>query len=174
MRLALKLIGLLATIPVLGILGLSFWLTFVRPELLQNATATAARIVCSNHFIAHRDVQTIRRDDLVALGHPVFNFMKIDVDAVNQRVKVSVFGVFAERQAQYVEGRGCVNVFKGKVIDHPVPPPPSTKPDALWPDGEKAQLSDDARLRAAINDPALHGPGMRALVVVHDGRRRNL
>jgi CubicO group peptidase (beta-lactamase class C family) len=171
MRLALKLVGLLATITVLGIFGLSFWLTFVRPELLQNGTATAAKLVCSNHFIAHRDVEAIRRDDLVALGHPVFNYMKIDVDDVNQRVKVSLLGVFPERQSQYVEGRGCVNVFKDKVIDRPDPWPASAnKPDALWPEGEKAQLSDDARLRAAINDPSLQGPGMRALVVVHDGR----
>ena len=89
--------------------------------------------------------------------------MKIDIDAVNQRVKVSLFGVFAERQAQYVEGRGCVNVFKDTIIDRPVPPPPSTKPDALWPDGEKPQLSDNARLRAAISDPALLGPGCALL-----------
>jgi hypothetical protein len=81
MRLALKLIGLLATIPVLGILGLSFWLTFERPQLLPLASAYAARIVCSNVFNAGRDVETIRRDDLVAQGHPVFNYMKIDVDA---------------------------------------------------------------------------------------------
>lgn len=155
----------------MGILGLSGWLAFARPELLPNATATAARIVCSNHFIAHRDVETIRRDDLVALGHPVFNFMKIEVDAVNQRVSVSLFGVFAERQAQYVEGRGCVNFFKDKVVERLTAPPPSARDaDALWPDGEKAQLSDDARLRAAMNDPALLGPGFRAVVVVHDGR----
>ncbi len=171
MRLALKLIGLLATIPVLGIFGLSLWLTFERPQLLPLASAYTARIVCSNVFNAGRDVETIRRDDLVAQGHPVFNYMKIDVDAVNRRVKASLFGVFAERRAQYVEGRGCVNVFEDTVIDHPTAPPtPSTKPDALWPEGEKAQLSDNARLRAATSDPALLGPGFRALVVVHDGR----
>jgi CubicO group peptidase (beta-lactamase class C family) len=162
---------MLAAILILGILGLVVRYTYLRPELLPFASTYAARIVCSNVFNAGRDVETIRRDDLVAQGHPIFNYMKIDVDAVNQRVNASLFGVFAERQAQYVEGRGCVNVFKDKVIDRPTAPPtPSTKPDALWPDGEKAQLSDDARMRAAISDPALLGPGFRALVVVHDGR----
>jgi len=171
MRLTLKLIGLLAIILALGILGLVVRYTFFRPEVLPLASTYAARIVCSNHFIGARDVETIRRDDLVALGHPAFNYMKIDVDAVSQRVNASLFGVFAERRAQYVEGRGCVNVVKDKVIDRPAtPPPPSTKPDALWPDGEKAQLWDDARLRTAISDPTLLGPGFRALVVVHDGR----
>ena len=171
MRLSLKLIGLLATIPVLGILGLSFWLTFVRHELLLSGTAFAARVVCSNYFIANRDVETIRRDDLVALGHPVFNFMKINVDSVNQRVSVSLFGLFGQRKAQYVEGWGCVDVFMGKAIAYPAPTSPSpTKPDALWPEGEKAQLSDEPRLLAAMKNPALLGPGFRALVVVHDGR----
>ena len=170
MRLARKLIGLLGAIAVLGVLGLSFWLTFARPELAPLASIYAARIVCSNHFIAGRNVESIRREDLVAQGHKIFNFMKIDVDAVDQRVSASLFGAFAERQAQYVEGRGCVNVFKDKVVDRPAAPPPaSTEPDAFWPEGEKAQASDDARLRAAISDPALLGPGFRALVVVHDG-----
>jgi CubicO group peptidase (beta-lactamase class C family) len=32
------------------------------------------------------------------------------------------------------------------------------------------ELSENTRLQAAVNDPALQGPGMRAIVVVHDGR----
>ncbi len=36
--------------------------------------------------------------------------------------------------------------------------------------GEKVELSENTRLQAAVNDPALQGPGMRAIVVVHDGR----
>jgi CubicO group peptidase (beta-lactamase class C family) len=170
-RRSLKLFTILVAIPFLGILGRSGWLAFTRPELLPLASTYAARIVCSNVFIAKRDVETIRRDDLVALGHPIFKFMKIDVDNIDQRVTVSLFGVFAQREAQYVAGRGCVNVYKGKAIDHPASPAlPPTNPDALWPDGEKAQLSDDPRLRAALTDPALLGPGFRALVIVHDGR----
>jgi len=51
-----------------------------------------------------------------------------------------------------------------------MPSSPPTETDALWPAGEKAQLSDNKRLRAALNDPVLQGPGMRAIVVVHDGR----
>jgi CubicO group peptidase (beta-lactamase class C family) len=62
-------------------------------------------------------------------------------------------------------------VSKGEIPDRAATPPlrPAT-PDALWPAGERAQLSDDQRLLAALNDPALQGPGMRAIVVVHDGR----
>jgi CubicO group peptidase (beta-lactamase class C family) len=32
------------------------------------------------------------------------------------------------------------------------------------------QLSENRRLQAVLNDPILQGPGMRAIVVVHDGR----
>jgi hypothetical protein len=32
------------------------------------------------------------------------------------------------------------------------------------------QLSENRRLREVLNDPVLQGPGMRAIVVVHDGR----
>jgi len=52
----------------------------------------------------------------------------------------------------------------------PVSPPPTRATEALWPTGEKAQLSDSKCLPAALNDPVQHGPGMRAIVVVHDGR----
>jgi hypothetical protein len=40
-------------IPLLGILGLSGWLAFVRPEILPLASAYAAKMVCSNVFIAN-------------------------------------------------------------------------------------------------------------------------
>jgi CubicO group peptidase (beta-lactamase class C family) len=174
MRWALRSFALLVAILALGILGLSGWLTFARPELLPLASTYTARIVCSQVFIAKRDVEVIRRTDLLALGHPIFNLMKIDVDTVDHRVQAGLLGLFAERQAQYAEGRGCTNVSKDKVMDLPAapppPPPPATEPDALWPTGEKTQLIDNISLQAALNDPVLQGPGMRAIVVVHDGR----
>jgi CubicO group peptidase (beta-lactamase class C family) len=171
MRWALRILMGFGAIVVLGILGLSSWLAFAQPDLLPLASTYAARVVCSQVFIAKRDVAAIRQADLVAIGHPIYNFTKIEVDAVRRRVKASVFGLFAEREAQYVEGRGCGNVSKEKVSDLPAaPPPPATEPDALWPAGEKAQLSNNPRLRAALDDPVLQGPGMRAIVVVHDGR----
>jgi CubicO group peptidase (beta-lactamase class C family) len=79
--------------------------------------------------------------------------------------------LFAKRHAQYEEGRGCTLVSKDEIPDRAAAPPlPPASPDALWPAGERVQLSNDQRLLAALNDPALQGPGMRAIVVVHDGR----
>lgn len=172
MRRALRLFKFLAAIPLLGILGLCGWLAFLRPELLPLASAYAAKIVCSNVFIAKRDVDAVIRTDVQFAEHHVVKLMKIDVDADKQRVEAALFGLFAKRYAAYVEGRGCTLVLRDEVPARAAAPPllsPATA-DTLWPTGETAQLSDNRRLRAALNDPVLQGPGMRAIVVVHDGR----
>jgi hypothetical protein len=52
MRWVLRLFNFLVAILLLGILGLTGWLAFVRPDLLPLFSAHAAKIVCSNVFIA--------------------------------------------------------------------------------------------------------------------------
>jgi CubicO group peptidase (beta-lactamase class C family) len=171
MRRVLRLFKFLVAIALLGILGLSAWLTFIPPEGLLSATAYAAKMVCSNVFIAKRDVDAVIGTDVQFALHRSVKRMKIDIDAANQRVEVAYLGLFARRYAQYEEGRGCTLVSKDEIPDRAAAPPlPPATPDALWPAGERVQLSDDKRLLAALNDPILQGPGMRAIVVVHDGR----
>ena len=172
MRRVLKLFKFLVAIPLLGILGLSGWLAFIRPELLPLVSAYAAKTVCSNVFIAKRDADAVIRTDVQFALHSVTKFVKIDIDTENRRVEAAIFGLFTKRYAGYAEGRGCTIVLKDEIADRAAAPrlsPPAAR-DALWPTGETAQLSDDRRLRAALNDPVLQGPGMRAIVVVHDGR----
>lgn len=172
MRWALKFFGFLAAIVVFGILGLGGWIAIFRRGALENGSAYAANIVCSNVFMANRDVDSILRADLLALGHPIFRLMTIEVNAADRRVGASYFGFFLERHAQYVDGWGCTNVLNDASWGRPAPlrPFPAKDPDTLWPTGEKVELSDNARLQAAVNDPVLQGPGMRAIVVVHGGR----
>ncbi|MDH2343568.1 serine hydrolase [Bradyrhizobium sp. SSUT77] len=172
MRSVLIIFGFLIAILVLGILGLGSWLAFVRPELLPLASAYAAKTVCSNLSIAKRDADAVIRTDVQFAERRVVKLMKIDVDTANRRVEAALFGLFGKRYAAYAEGRGCTLVSKDEI-----PAPASTPPllplataEALWPTGEAAQLSNDRRLRAVLNDPVLRGPGMRAIVVVHDGR----
>ncbi|MCK1490056.1 serine hydrolase [Bradyrhizobium sp. 180] len=136
----------------------------------MSATAYAAKMVCSNVFIAKRDADAVIKTDL-ALTHPrLVERLKVNVDTANQRVEATYRGLFAKRYAQYEEGRGCTLVSTNKSPDRAAPPSLPGKPNALWPVGESAQLSDDKHLLAALNDPALQGPGMRAIVVVQDGR----
>ncbi|MCK1536279.1 MULTISPECIES: serine hydrolase [unclassified Bradyrhizobium] len=170
MRLALKMFRFLVAILLLGILGFAGWLTFSPPNGLVSASAYAAKMVCSNVFIAERDADAVIKTDL-ALTHPrIVERLKINVDTANQRVEAAYRGLFPKRYAQYEEGRGCTLVSKDEVPDRAEPPSLPGKPSALWPLGESAQLSDDKHLLATLNDPALQGPGMRAIVVVQDGR----
>jgi hypothetical protein len=117
-------------------------------------------------------VDAILQTDLLPVGHPIFRLMKIDFNTVDHSVDAGLFGLVAERHAQYVEGRGCTNVLNGQSGDRAaaLQLSPATDAYTLWPTGEKVQLSDNARLQAAVNDPVLQGPGMRAIVVVHNGR----
>lgn len=167
-----KLFKFLVATLLLGILGLSGWLAFIRPELLPLASAYAAKTVCSNVFIAKRDADEVIRTDVRFAERRVVKLMKIEVDTANRRVEAAIFGLFGKRYASYAEGRGCTLVSRDDIPARAAAPPlpPFAIPDELWPTGERAQLSDDRRLRAALNDPVLQGPGMRAIVVVHDGR----
>jgi CubicO group peptidase (beta-lactamase class C family) len=122
--------------------------------------------------MAGRDADTIFQADLLALGHPILRLIKIDVSAVDHSVDAGFLGFIAESHAQYIAGGGCTNVSSDKGWNRPPAQqlPPAASADALWPGGEKVELSENARLQAAVHDPALQGPGMRAIVVVHDGR----
>ncbi|MBV9066323.1 MAG: hypothetical protein JO004_11240, partial [Methylobacteriaceae bacterium] len=159
MRWTLRFFGFVAAIPAFATLALWAWVTFVRPDVLQLASAYAAKTVCSNVFIAKRDVDAIVRTDLLAL-EPIFHLMKIEVSAADQRVGASLFGLFPARCAEYVEGWGCTVISSDKSWDRPraLPTSAQTESDALWPAGEKAQLSSNKRLLAAVNDPILQGP----------------
>ena len=139
MRRILKFFKFFVAIVFLGILGLSGWLAFIRPELLPLASAYAAKVVCSNVFIAKRDADAVIRTDVEFAEHRVVNLMKIDVDTANRRVEAALFGLFAKRHAAYAEGRGCALVAKDEIPDHAAAPlfSPAT-PDALWPAGERA------------------------------------
>ncbi|MGY3449830.1 serine hydrolase domain-containing protein [Bradyrhizobium sp. USDA 4353] len=170
MRTVLKMFKLFITIALLAILGFTGWLIFSPPDGLLSASAVAAKLVCSNVFITKRDAELVIGNDVAFALPNVAKRLKISVDPVNQRVEAAFRGFFARRYAQYEEGRGCTLVSKAEIPDRAALPSLPVKPDALWPAGERVQLSEDNRLVAALNDPALQGPGMRAIVVVQDGR----
>ncbi|WP_051380432.1 serine hydrolase [Bradyrhizobium sp. WSM1743] len=117
-----------------------------------------------------RDAAAVIGTDVEFALPRVVKSMKIRVDTAKQRVEVAYRGLFAKRYAQYEEGRGCTLVSKDELPDRTAPPLAPATSAALWPAGERVELSNDKRLLAALNDPALQGPGMRAIVVVHDGR----
>lgn len=151
------------------------WLIARPPELLSVGSGYAAKIVCSNVFIAGRDPDAVLALDVQAPGHPLLRLMHQSVDRTEKTVTASLLGIFAPGYAAYREGFGCAGVPDGDflaaqqaVADVALPkiaPPPADRP---WPEGEKG--SADPRLVPVLDDAALLGPGMRGVVVIHDGR----
>lgn len=172
MRRALRIFGVVVGLLALATVGFGSWIVIARQDALQLASAAAAKAVCSNVFMAGREVGAIMQADLVAVEHPILRLVKANVDAAEHRVDAALIGLIAKRHAYYVEGRGCTGVLNDQSWTRPAaqPLPPRASADALWPAGERVELSENVRLQAAVNDPALQGPGMRAIVVVHDGR----
>lgn len=155
--------------------GLVVWLLLLPPELLRVGDGYAAKIVCSNIFVAGRDPDEVLKVDVQAPGHPLLKFVSVTVDREEQTVTARMFGFAAPGYAIHRQGLGCASVPDGDFDRARWVVPPEVDvtfgaPSGLWPDGDDVSGSVDPRVQALLEDPALAGPGMRAAVVVKDGR----
>ena len=143
------------------------------PELIRVGAGYAAKIVCSNVFIAGRDAQVVLREDVQAPGHPLLRGMRVTVDLARHTVHASLFGVWGSGLAVWRPGTGCAVVPDGDVAQaqaHGVPGRPVVAPAGVWPQGDHAApVAGGAALAAALADEALAGPGVRAVAVIHKG-----
>ncbi len=151
------------------------WLIVSPPALLLVGSGYAAKTVCSSVFVSGRDPKAVLVEDVQAPGHPLLKLMQQDVDRTGKTVTARLLGLFAPGYAVWHENFGCSSVPDGDfeaarqaVSDVRLPEIPVGDAAVAWPEGEA--VSSDARLAALLADPALAGPGVRALVVVHDGR----
>jgi len=148
------------------------WLYFLPPELLRVGTAYAAKIVCSNAFIASRDPADVLADDVQAPGHPLLKY--VSVARQDDHVTAKVFGFVAEQTALSRLGLGCAVVADGdievarKVALAEVTP--TDLSDLEWPLGDQVSRPTSDPVKSVIADENLAGPSMRAIVVVKDGR----
>jgi CubicO group peptidase (beta-lactamase class C family) len=100
--------------------------------------------------------------------------MSVSVDREAGTVSAGLFGILGKSVAVARGGLGCANVPDGNVakarqiMGPTYAPAPSV--DSLWPAGERVEASQSAELAAALDDATLAGEGMRAVVVVKDGR----
>ncbi|QKV18374.1 serine hydrolase domain-containing protein [Oricola thermophila] len=168
----LKALLLLVLVVVAGLAG---WLYLAPPELIRVASGYSAKMVCSNVFLAGRDPQEVLAVDVQAPGHPLLRLVRVSVDRESGIVRAGLFGLFGEGLALYREGQGCASVPDGDLAAARAVPalPPRTAlapGEGAWPDGETVEPAASAALDAVLDDPALTGPGMRAVVVVKDGR----
>lgn len=168
--------GLFVAVIVLGA-GLATWLYVSPPQLLLVGTSYSAKIVCSNRFLAGRDPGEVMAVDVQAPGHPLLKFISATVDEERKLVTTRIFGFAAESQAAYRDGLGCTNLPRGYdqsalsgLAQGPERlPAPS---DIAWPAGNADIAPEDSRqeLLPLIKDAALLGPGMRAFLVIKDGK----
>lgn len=173
MRIIGKIVKWLLVVLVVAAVAAAGWLYFAPPALIRVATAYSAKIVCSNVFLAARDGEDVLAVDVQAPGHPILRYISIDVDMAERTVSANLLGLFGGGRAVYRAGAGCTTVpaGAGAVAElPPLPEPPQPDMAAPWPAGERVAPSQDPALAAILDDPTMTGPGMRAVVVVHDGR----
>lgn len=169
-----KIIKWLVLSLVVALIGLAGWLWLLPPEKIRLAGAYSAKITCSNVYLAGRDMDKVMADDVQAPGHPLLKYFTVSNDGRGM-VATRFLGLFATQYAVYRAGLGCASVPDGdtgaalnvKLAHAPVLPEPS---DFEWPLGDAVTLAADEKVQAIIGDPAMNGPGMRAVVVVRDGR----
>ncbi|MGZ9722517.1 serine hydrolase domain-containing protein [Rhizobium miluonense] len=176
MRLISRVIVAVVVLLLIIVAGGAVWLSVSPPELLKVGDGYAAKIVCSNTFVAKRDPTQVLADDVQAPGNPALKLIQVSVDRDDGVVRARFLGMFAPNYALYRGALGCTAVPDGDlqaarsaVFLNKVKSP---KNDALWPDGDTVNLAEGeegTKLANIVANPDLAGPAMRAVVVVKDG-----
>lgn len=175
MNVVIRLLKRLCAAIVVIVLAAMLWLAVAPPNLLRVGTGYAAKIVCSNVFLANRDPDEVMEDDVQAPGNPLLRLLRMQVDRQAGTVTTYFLGAFASSTALYRPGLGCANVIDGQVEQAraiavpPSAPVPAGASDAPWPEGMAAAKTDVA-LQPILSNPELTGPGMRAVLVIRDGK----
>ena len=147
------------------------WLFVAPPDLIRVATAYSAKMVCSNTFLAGRDPQSVLAIDVQAPGHPILEYVTVNVDDASGTVSASLLGLFGESRAVRRPGAGCSSLPSGQLAPMAaVTAGPAPDMTNIWPEGDAVEPISSERIAAILDDPAMTGAGMRAVVVVYDGR----
>jgi CubicO group peptidase (beta-lactamase class C family) len=173
MRTGLRIAKWVLALAILVIAAAVGWMYESPPELIRVASGYSAKIVCSNVFVAGRDPNQVLQVDVQAPGHPMLKFMIVSVERDKKVVSASLLGLIGKGMAVARDGFGCSNVPDGR-LDAVLPLPGleagPAEGEGLWPEGKTVQPSQHPELAAALDDKALTGPDMRAVVVVQNGR----
>jgi CubicO group peptidase (beta-lactamase class C family) len=165
---------------------LSLWVK--PPELFRIGANYAAKIVCSNVFLAGRDPDEVLRDDVQAPGVALLKLMQVSVDRRRGVVRAGLLGVIGDGLAVARPEAGCAVLADGTPEmaahqDRPrslaplraaesgevsAPQGAFESSDPLWPEGNTVRT--DPALDRLIADDALTGAATRAVLVVHRGR----
>lgn len=174
MRLFLNIVIWFVGLVLLATVGLGVWLYMAPPSLIRVAAGYSAKMVCSNVFIAGRAADEVLEVDVQAPGHPILKLMSVAVDTEKATVSAGLFGLFGKGLAVARDNGGCATVPDGDVAAAKVfaqePPAEGGDPQALWPQGDRVEPSQNPIVSTILDDDGATGPGMRAVVVVKNGR----
>jgi CubicO group peptidase (beta-lactamase class C family) len=173
----MRILRRLVAVIILVMLALLFFLWLRPPALLRVGAGYAAKIVCSNVFLADRDPNEVLVQDVQAPGIWLLHLIRVRVDREHGVVHAGFFGLIGDGLAVARPGKGCTVLPDGKLNFTAIEParkPPQAAPNGsvadsgLWPEGSAVQ-TNPALDRLLAND-TLAGPGARALLVVDHGR----
>src|SRR5690349_13167236 len=159
-RILLGLAGLIVVV----VAGLAIYLAVAPPELLRVADGYAAKIVCSNVFVANRDANEVLAVDVQAPGNPVLKLIGVALDKTAGTVTARMLGFVAPQTAVARAGLGCTLMPDGRAAAVAAAPAPTPVSGTPW------QEALDAKVAAVLADAGLAGPGVRAIVVVKAGQ----
>jgi len=146
------------------------------PERLRVGANYAAKIVCSNVFLAGRDPDEVLRIDVQAPGVALLRLMRVSVDREHQVVRAGLLGFIGQGLAVARPQVGCAAV-PDLNLDYArhaslgplaVATAAGASGDAPWPEGNAVQTNP--ALDRLLADDGIAGPGVRAIVVVNHGR----
>jgi CubicO group peptidase (beta-lactamase class C family) len=143
------------------------------PDLLRVGANYAAKIVCSNVFLAGRDPDDVLVTDVEAPGVALLRLMLVTVDRKDGQVRAGLLGFIGNGLAVYRPGQGCTVIADGatplgSASGQASAASPASAAAPLWPDGDAVETRAD--LDRMLEDKAIAGPGIRAIVVVDHGR----
>jgi CubicO group peptidase (beta-lactamase class C family) len=184
----------IALVLLLLVLALALWLK--PPDILRVGANYAAKIVCSNVFLAERDPDEVLRTDVQAPGVALLRLMRVSVDRERRVVRAGLLGFIGDGLAVARPGAGCAAVPDGNLefalhvgshatradsaVDASKAPTLGAATgdaavagardgaDDAWPAGDA--VTTTAALNRLLADDTLAGPGVRAIVVVDHGR----
>lgn len=160
-----------AAVLVLLVGGVAWYLGPIAPI----ATGYAAKITCSAHLLAERDLDAALGD---LPDNPLVPFLRTSVDAEAGEVSTTLLGAWRST-AYLTEGLGCTLADERPTFTA-LPPLDPPDPAVAWPagDGPADPRADtdvdvlDAAIATAFaeDDPDGRLRNTRAVVVVHDGQ----
>ena len=139
------------------------------PDLIRVGANYTAKIVCSNAFLTKRDPQEVLATDVQAPGHPLLKLMRVDVDRVHGLVRAGLFGFIGDGLAVATPRKGCAVAPDGRIALLRQPRAAQMEP-LISPTAGDAEAAIAPALQHLAEDDVLAGPGMRAIVVIHDGQ----